>query len=57
MLEGLASDAKAGKISGLAFVVKYGQREHRAGAAGDYRHDPEQALSATARMKRHLMED
>jgi hypothetical protein len=54
-LKALLEDAEDGKILGFTFVAKYGPHQHHAGTAGCYRLDPEQALSATFRMERHLM--
>lgn len=55
VLKGLLELAEDGTAQGLSFVVKLGKSEHRAGVAGDYRRRPEEALSATFRMERHLM--
>lgn len=55
VLKELLSLAEGGSAHGLAFVVKLRKGVHRAGAAGDYRRFPEEALSATFRMERYLM--
>lgn len=55
VLEELLELARAGDVHGVAFVVKRGPRDHWAGAAGDYRRFPEEALSATFLMERALM--
>lgn len=55
-LKDLLELAEKGRAHGLAFVVKLGHRDHRAGVAGDYKRFPEQALSATFQMERHLRE-
>lgn len=51
---GLLEAAEAGTIDGIAFVVKLGPGEHRAGTAGVYRRHPEKALQATFALERHL---
>lgn len=56
-LKELLKLAEAGKLQGLAFVVKFGPDDHRAGMAGDYQRRPEQALRATFLLERHLRED
>lgn len=55
VIKGLLELAEDGAAQGLSFVVKLGNGDHRAGVAGDYRRRPEEALSATFRMERHLM--
>ncbi len=47
--------AERGLAQGLSFVVKMGRGDHRAGTAGDYRRNPDEALSAVFRMERDLM--
>jgi hypothetical protein len=49
--------AEEGTATGLAFVVKLGQADHRGGMAGDYRRHPDEALSATFRLERLLMQE
>lgn len=56
VLEEMLALARAGELSGLAYVIKTAPAEHSAGAAGDYRRHPEQALSATFALERHLAE-
>lgn len=51
---GLLEAAEAGTIQGLAFVVKVGPGNHRAGTAGEYKRHPEKALQATFALERHL---
>lgn len=55
-LRDLLAMAENGEVQGLVFVAKLGQA-HRAGALGDYRLHPEQALPAATRMQRHLKRD
>lgn len=55
VLEEMLELARAGNLHGLAFVTKFGHGDHRAGAVGDYRRFPEEALSATFLLERHLM--
>lgn len=57
VLRELTMLAEDGIATGLAFVVKVGQRDHRAGAVGDYKRRPEEALSATFRLERLLRQD
>ena len=52
-LEGLLLMAKSGEISGLAYVVKFGHQDHRAGIAGSYEASPVDALTATFMLERH----
>lgn len=47
--------AESGNITGLVFVVKFGQKDHRAGTLGDYRSHPDEALSATFQLERKLI--
>ena len=47
--------AERGVAQGLSFVVKIGPGDHRAGSAGDYRRNPDEALSAVFRMEHDLM--
>lgn len=47
--------AEKGEARGLSFVVKLGRGDHRAGCVGDYRRNPEEAMSAVFRMERELM--
>lgn len=56
MLKELLQLAESNSVQGLAFVVKLGQGDHRAGMAGDYRRSPEEAMAATFRLERHLMQ-
>lgn len=53
-LRELTELAEAGVIHGLAFVVKFGPGDHRAGLSGDYKRMPSEALPATFLMERHL---
>lgn len=53
-LKALLEAAEAGDISGIAYVVKVGRSDHRAGTAGIYRRHPEKALQATFALERHL---
>jgi hypothetical protein len=53
-LSALLAAAEAGEIQGLAYIVKVGSDDHRAGTAGTYRRQPEQALRATFALERHL---
>ncbi len=55
-LEELLALARAGQVQGFAFIVKFGPNDHRGGATGDYKRHPEQALGATFRMGRQLMD-
>ena len=55
-LEVLLALARAGEIQGFAFIVKFGPHDHRGGATGDYKKHPDQALGATFRMGRQLMD-
>jgi hypothetical protein len=57
VLDALRDLANEGTATGLAFVVKLGQGDHRAGMAGDYRRKPDEALSATFRLERLLMQE
>jgi hypothetical protein len=56
-LKELLKLAERGDCQGVVFVAKMGARDHRAGLAGDYQRCPEEALSATFQMERHLMGD
>lgn len=56
VLRELLAMAEADQAHGLAFVVKLGERSHHAGTAGDYTRYPEQAMAATFRLERHLMQ-
>lgn len=56
VLEELLSMARTGELSGLAYVIKTAPSTHSAGAAGDYRRFPEQALKATFALERRLAE-
>jgi hypothetical protein len=53
-LKELLAAAEAGQIQGLAYIVKAGPEDHRAGTAGVYRRHPEKALQATFALERHL---
>jgi hypothetical protein len=55
VLRELLEHAENGELQGFAFVAKMGHRDHRAGLTGDYRRHPEEALSATFLLERHLM--
>lgn len=49
--------AEAGDLHGMAFVIKLGLRDHRPGLAGDYQGHPEEALYATLKMKKSLLDE
>lgn len=49
-LEGLIALVDSGEMTGLAFACKIGDLHHGIGLAGDYREDPLQVLSVTARI-------
>lgn len=53
-LKVLLAAAEAGQLEGLAYVVKVGPSDHRAGTVGTYRRFPEKALQATFALERHL---
>ena len=53
-LKALLEAAEAGQIQGLAYVVKVGPGDNRAGVAGVYRRYPEKALQATFTLERVL---
>lgn len=53
-LKGLLQAAEDGQIHGLAFVIKVGPGDHRAGTAGIYKRQPEKALQATFALEQHL---
>jgi hypothetical protein len=55
VLRELLDLAEAGHLHGIAFVGKFGRNDHRAGVAGDYKDRPDEAMSATFRLERHLM--
>jgi hypothetical protein len=58
VLRELTQLAESGHAHGIAFVVKVGRRGgHRMGLAGDYRRYPNEALSATVRLKEMLLQD
>lgn len=42
--------ANAGRLHGLAFVVKTGPKRHQVGLVGGYRDDPVDALGGITRM-------
>lgn len=54
VLEELLQQAKHGDITGFAFACKLGETLHGIGLTGDYRADPIQGLSITARLQ-HLL--
>jgi hypothetical protein len=54
-LKELITLAESGQVQGLAFVVKFGPHDHRAGSSGDYKSHPEEALMATLKMKQSLV--
>lgn len=56
-LRTLADLADRGIIYGVAYVVKYGPHDHRAGNAGDYHRHPVEALQATFMMEKRLRHD
>jgi hypothetical protein len=53
-LKALLTAAESGDLQGLAYVVKVGPSDHRAGMVGIYRRFPEKALQATFALERHL---
>lgn len=53
-LKALLAAAEEGEIQGLAYIVRVGAEDHRAGTAGIYRRNPEKALQATFALERHL---
>lgn len=53
-LKALLAAAEAGDVQAIAYVVKVGPGDHRAGTAGVYRRHPEKALQATFALERHL---
>jgi hypothetical protein len=55
VLKELLNLAEDGHASGMAFVVKIG-KTHRGGLAGDYRRNPDEGLSAAARLKHQLLQ-
>lgn len=57
VLKELLELAEHGDVQGLAFVAKFGHREHHAGVVGDYKRSPEEAMTAVFRMERHLRRD
>lgn len=57
ILRELTELAERGQITAHAFVVKFGPNDHRAGVSGDYKRNPEEALTATFRMERRLRDD
>jgi hypothetical protein len=55
-LEVLLDQARAGQLTGLMFVAKYGMHKHDPGATGDYRSDPTNALGAAAKLWQALQD-
>lgn len=55
LLEGMSKLARVGEIRGVAFVAKFGSRDHRAGRAGDYRRNPEEALIAANLLENEII--
>lgn len=49
--------AEEGELQGLTFIAKLGARDHRAGVVGDYQRWPAEALLATLRMKKRLLDE
>ncbi len=50
LLAEIAEQIKAGKVTGVALAVKYGEKHHGIALSGDYRDDPAQVLSVTSRI-------
>jgi hypothetical protein len=57
VLEELLEAARKGEISGLAYIVKVGPGDNRAGLAGIYKYQPDKALRATFQLERLLASD
>lgn len=57
VLRELLELAENRQIHGLAFVVKVGPGDNRAGLAGEYRRHPEKALKAAVLLERHLTDN
>lgn len=57
VLKELLKEAEAGRIRGLAWVVKIGPGDNRADLVGEYRKYPEKALKATFALERLLRQD
>ena len=55
LLDSLQTLALTGDISGLVFVAKFGHYDHRAGRAGDYTNNPQEALIATYMLEQQLI--
>lgn len=53
-LEELLALAHAGELKGVAVVAKFSKEDHRAYTAGDYKHHPAEALSATFMLERQI---
>lgn len=49
--------AEEGDLQGLTFIAKIGARDHRAGIVGDYLRHPAEALLATLRLKKRLLDE
>lgn len=56
-LSELLREAEAGRIRGLAWVVKVGPGDNRADMVGEYRKHPELALKATFKLEALLRDD
>jgi hypothetical protein len=54
-LEELLSLAEAGEIQAVAAVVKFGCKDHRSYALGDYQRNPLEAVAATVQLKQRLI--
>jgi hypothetical protein len=54
VLEDLLEAAKAGELLGLAYIVKIGPADNRAGMAGVFKREPAKALQATFQLERYL---
>lgn len=57
MLEELLDAARNGEIEGLAWIVRMGPGDNRAGLAGVYKSQPDKALRATFQLERMLASD
>lgn len=55
LLEEMQQLARAGHLTGIAFVAKIGRR-HMSGIEGDYRRNCEEALSAADRLHGQLLQ-
>lgn len=53
-LEELLAMARSGQIKAVSVVAKFTHDDHRAYLAGDYKHHPAEALTATFMMERNI---